>query len=178
MSKLEKEIDKEIEEARKSVEEIEALERNSEGYIYDYFSNVKSQIDLRREKLKAEIDEYSDGLIQSVESLQDEFIKLSKGENEMSRTIEAYKKELDEIARQIDTIEISDKKFESIRDSLDTRFKMMNSMDLKQTVLFYKDYLIDNMNYDFIFELKPTSFGSSLQVKKYQRQSTIEKTIF
>jgi hypothetical protein len=87
------------------------LERNSENYIYEYFSNVKRQIDLRREKLKAEIDENSDGRFDqwTVESAQDEFIKLSKKENELTRNIEAYKKQLDEIEKQIYGLDVLNK---------------------------------------------------------------------
>ncbi len=121
---------KEDKEARKSAEEIEALERNSENYIYEYFSNVKRQIDLRREKLKAEIDENSDGRFDqwTVESAQDEFIKLSKKENELTRNIEAYKKQLDEIEKQIYGLDVLNK-------------------NLKQTINNYNGFLIGNSTY-------------------------------
>ena len=123
------------------------MERNSENYIYEYFSNVKRQIDLRREKLKAEIDEYSDGLIRSVESAQDEFIKLSKKENELSRNIEAYKKQLDEIEKQIYGLDVLNK-------------------NLKQTINNYNDYLIGSSTYEFLFrdQLCSEIFGSLILV--------------
>ena len=126
------------------------MERNSENYIYEYFSNVKRQIDLRREKLKAEIDEYSDGLIRSVESAQDEFIKISKKENEFSRIIEAYKKQLDEIEKQIYGLDVLNK-------------------NLKQTINNYNGFLIGNSTYEFLFrdQLCSDIFGILILVLYY-----------
>jgi len=87
-----------IKEAKESLEQIEALEKNAESYIFEYFDNVKRKVDIRREKLKSEIDDYSDGLIKSLDAAQTEFIKLSMEENEFSANIEAFKKQLDEIS--------------------------------------------------------------------------------
>ena len=67
-----------IKEAKESLAQIETLEKNEEGYICEYFGNIKRQVEVRKEMLKAEIDGYSGGLIRSIERAQDEFIKLSK----------------------------------------------------------------------------------------------------
>ena len=40
-----------MEYAKESLGQIEALEKNSESYIYEYFSNTKRKVDIRREKL-------------------------------------------------------------------------------------------------------------------------------
>jgi hypothetical protein len=57
----------EIENAKKNVVEIGLLEKNAENYVYDYFENIKRQVDIRREDLKFKIDTYSDQIIKSVE---------------------------------------------------------------------------------------------------------------
>jgi hypothetical protein len=67
-----------IKEAKESLAQIETLEKNAEGYIHEYFGNIKRQVEIRKEMLKAEIDGYSGGLIRSLDRAQDEFIKLSK----------------------------------------------------------------------------------------------------
>ena len=57
----------EIENAKKNVVEIGLLEKNAENYVYDYFENIKRQVDIRREDLKFKIDTYLDQIIKSVE---------------------------------------------------------------------------------------------------------------
>ena len=81
-----------LEEARKSVAEIKALEENPDSYIHEYFSNIKIQVDIRREDLKFKIDKCSDDIIQYVENAQSELIRLSKEVNETSIHIEKYKR--------------------------------------------------------------------------------------
>ena len=150
-----------IEEAKESLEQIEALERNAESHIYEYFGSIKRQVDIRREKLKAEIDDYSDSLIKSLDTAQTEFIRLSNEENELSKNIKAFKKQLDEITGKFDKLEFDDKKFKSMKQSLDVLNK-----NLIQTIYSYNDNLIDNKNYDFVFEQKAISsiFGRLFEV--------------
>ena len=112
------ECKKEIEDARKNMREVELLETNSESYIYDYFEEIKRKIDLRREDIKLKIDEYSDGIIKSVEINQMNYIKLSKEINEISVNIEKSKKELSKLMLQFDSLEFNDKKFEVIKKSV------------------------------------------------------------
>jgi len=150
-----------LEEARKSVTEIKALEENPESYIYEYFSNIKRQVDIRREELKFKIDKSSDDIIQYVENAQSEFVKLSKEVNEISMNIDKSKKEFDEITKQFDTLVINDQKFESMKQSLDVLNK-----DLKQTITDYNGYLIGSNTYEFVFEDKLGSevFGNLIVV--------------
>ena len=44
---------------------IEEFETNAEVYIYEYFEDIKIQVDLRREVLKQKIDDHSDEIIKS-----------------------------------------------------------------------------------------------------------------
>lgn len=80
----------EIESANKSVAQINKIEQDPEGYIYNYFEDFKRQIDLRREVLKEEIDVYSDKLIQSINKTQTYYIKLSREENDVKTKIKLY----------------------------------------------------------------------------------------
>jgi hypothetical protein len=134
-----------LEEAREKVAEIKTLEDNSESYIYEYFSSIIRQVDLRREKLKSEIDDYSDDIIQNVGRAQSELIRLSKEINEASMNIERSKIELEKITKQFDTLVIDDQKFENIKQSLDVLNK-----DLKQTIIDYNGCLIGNNTYEFV----------------------------
>lgn len=45
------ECKKEFKEAIANTARIETLEQNSEGYIFEYFADIKTQVDLRRKDL-------------------------------------------------------------------------------------------------------------------------------
>ena len=124
---------------------LEALQKDPESYIYEYFSNIKRQVDKRREELKFKIDKSSDDIIEYVENAQSEFVKLSKEVNEISMNIDKSKKEFDEITKQFDTLVINDQKFTNIKQSLDVLNK-----DLKQTIIDYNGCLIGNNTYEFV----------------------------
>lgn len=68
---------REIVEAKEKVATIETLEKISENYIYEYFEEVKRQVNLRREDMKLKIDTHSGEIIQSVESTKANCMKLS-----------------------------------------------------------------------------------------------------
>ena len=53
----------EINDARINIQMIENLEKNPENLIYEYFEELKRQVDLRRETLKLELDNCSDEII-------------------------------------------------------------------------------------------------------------------
>jgi len=100
------ECKQEIQEARKHLAEIEALVKDPENFIYEYFADIKLQVDLRREDLK-----------------------------------------LNELIDCFDTFQISDKKFEDIKESvsvLNGRFSCLIDK--------YKDSLLDGEKYTFGFK--------------------------
>jgi len=66
-----------IENASKVIRQLEVLRDSPEGYIHDYFEEVKRQVDLRREKLKNEIDLSSDQMIDRIERTRAECIQVS-----------------------------------------------------------------------------------------------------
>jgi hypothetical protein len=43
------------------------LEKEPENYIFEYFEDLKRQVDLRREELKLKLDNCSDEIIQTIE---------------------------------------------------------------------------------------------------------------
>jgi len=57
--------------------QLEVLRDSPEGYIHDYFEEVKRQVDLRREKLKKEIDLPSDQMIDRIERTRAECMQVS-----------------------------------------------------------------------------------------------------
>jgi len=139
-----------IKKAHESVAKIETLEKNSEEYIYEYFEEIKRQVDIRRENLKMKIDKYSDEVIQSIEGTQLNYIKISKQVNQISTEIEQSKKELDTYVKRFDTFEIDEKKFEAIKDRVvDVNGKF------DKIILDYNNALIRNQKYSFRFDELP-----------------------
>ena len=153
---------KELENAKESVVKIELLERNAENYSYDYFEEIKRQVENRREDLKIKIDNYSDEIIKSVELNQKNFIKLSKEVNQITENIEKSKKEFDMLTSRFDTLEFNDKKFEDIKASV----KVVNQ-EFHKILAGYQDSLIDNKKYTFEFKDMPIEdiFGRVFDVQ-------------
>ena len=141
---------KEIEDAKENVVKIGLLEKNAENYIYDYFEDIKRQVDIRREDLKFKIDKYSDEIIKSVEMNQMNHIKLSKEINEIRTNIELSKEELNKSMLQFDNLEFNDKKFEDIKSSVAVVNQKFNKI-----LGEYQDSLIDNKKYSFEFKELP-----------------------
>ena len=140
----------EIQKATENVTKIEELEKNSESYIYEYFEDIKREVDIRREKLKTDVDKYSNEVIQSIENTQLNYMKLSKQASQISKKIGESKKELDDYIKQFDTFEIDEKKFENIKNGV---------VDVNQHFLkIINDYnysLVGNTKYLFSFKEIP-----------------------
>jgi hypothetical protein len=141
------ECTKEIEDARDNMVKVELLEKNAENYIYEYFEDIKRQVDIRREDLKFKIDTYSDEIIKSVEMNQMNLIKISKEVNKMATVIEKSKNELNKLVTQFDTLEINDKKFGEIRASVADV-----NQEFHKILAEYQDNLIGNKKYSFEFK--------------------------
>ena len=82
---------KNIKEAEVNLDKIDQLTKESDNFIFEYFEEIKRQVDLRRETLKVEIDEYFDDIISKVNQTQQkcntlsETVKLVTAEIEKSR---------------------------------------------------------------------------------------------
>jgi len=157
------ECKKEIDDAKNNIQKIENLNKDPENCIYEFFEELKREVDLRREKLKLELDNSSDEILQFIESAKDNCIKLSKETKKLSTEIEKSKEELTELVGRFDTFEIDYEKFEEIRESL----TVLNE-DLTRKLEEFKDSIIGDKNYILEFqEIDIKSlFGSFKEVEK------------
>ena len=57
------ECKKTFEETRETVVKLDSLCKDPQSYIYEYFHEIKRQVDLRREELKQQIDQFSDEVL-------------------------------------------------------------------------------------------------------------------
>ena len=157
------ECKKEINLAENSIEKIENLLKDPEHFIFEYFEELKRQVDLRRENLKLKLDNCSDEIIKSIEITKENCIKLSKESKRLSTEIEKSKEELTKLIDGFDTFEISDKKFEEIKKSL-----IVLNRGLTRTLGETKDSITRGKEYTFEFQeidIKKL-FGSFKEIQK------------
>jgi len=86
-------------------------------------------VDLRREKLKLEIDNNSYNLIGSIETTQRSLINLSKSKL-ASANIEKVKEVMKGLIRKFDTLEFNDEKLKNLKKSFfDINLKLQRTTD-------------------------------------------------
>ncbi len=155
------ECKKVIEEAQKDMNEIESIDKDPENFIYEYFEDIKRQVDLRREYLKEKIDTYSDETIESINNAQINCQKLAKEVNKLSKDFEDSKIKLNELINEFDTLKMNTN-FEAIKLRLSELKSKFNVM-----LTEFKNSLINDKEYTFQFEEIQISnfFGKFKEVK-------------
>lgn len=144
------ECKREMDESRIKISQIDLLESNSVNYIYEYFEDIKRQVDIRREDLKFKVDTYSDDLIKSLENHKMNFMKLSKEVNQITTEFEKSKTTFNDLLKRFDTLEFNEKKFEEIKSGVE----VVNE-GLSQIIKEHNQTLTGNKNYTFRFEELP-----------------------
>ena len=87
-----------IEDAKNLANKIDIFKKSAESYkIFIHFQNVIRDVDLRREMLKHQIDNYSDELIESLKKNQKDCFKDT---SELTENIEKSNIELDELIQK------------------------------------------------------------------------------
>jgi hypothetical protein len=114
------------------------VQKNAETYINEYFQSVIRDVDLRREQLKAKIDDYSDVLIESLKKKQLDCVTVSKETNETTEKIEKSKAELNEFIKEIETL-LDYKEFDVIENKF-SEFKK----EFETSLAKYKNILTEN----------------------------------
>ena len=137
-----------IEKATEQVVKIELLAKDPANYINEHFNGIKSNVNLRRENLKVEIDKYADGLLESLERNRLSCLELSKENFELRKSIEDAKMKLNGLINELEIFEINNftkDKFEDIKiNSIDlgNKFEKMleeykESLLLKKNCVFF-----------------------------------------
>lgn len=162
LSPIFEECKKTIEETSEIASRIDSLSKDPNNYIYEYFNDIKSKVDLRREELKLNIDQYSDELIKSIEETRLKCTKLSNQVREITSNFEKSKNELEDLRSRFDTFEINDKKYEEIKISADILRNSLNEMQVE-----FKESLSKNKQYLFKYGEIPIAdiFGKINETK-------------
>jgi len=109
-----KEYHKLLQDLNKNLKEIEMIQKDPDNYIYEYFSELTRQVDLRRETLIEDIHKYSDELIQKIEKLRKECMAKSKETTKLTQDLSTIKAKLDELNSMFNSLEIDDIKLDEI----------------------------------------------------------------
>lgn len=135
-----------IDKTREIAAEIEPICNDPESYFFEYFEDIKRQVDLRREALKLKIDEYSDEVIKSADEYKSECIKISKTVSELNKDIHELKNKLDKLVERFDTFDIDEKKFSDVKKE---------TIIVRDQLYKYKEQLFSNKAYSFVFNDQP-----------------------
>jgi hypothetical protein len=155
----EKDCINEIEEAYINISKLEALETDPDYFIYEYFQEIKRNVDWRREELKLRIDICSEEIIQSIESTKGNCIKISKEINQLSKKIIQSKTELNELVQQFGSLNKDQQKLEDVRNSL-----VVINQNFIRLQSEYKDSLLVNKEYTFRYQdIKVDDFFGSFE---------------
>ena len=120
---------RELNDAKDNVAKIEALENDPEYYIYEYFEEVKRQVDLRREEIKSRVDDC---------------VRLVKEGKRLEINVQKQKKVLDELLERFDRFDIDELKFDEIKQSV-----ALFNKSLASKINEYKCSVVGNKVYSF-----------------------------
>jgi hypothetical protein len=108
-----------IKETKESAAKTEAIADDPESFIYEYFSDLKNKVDLRREELKLKIDDISDQLVQSIEDTQLKCTQLSKENKLIKETFDVSNNQLSKLIKEFDIFKFDVKRFEELKKKAD-----------------------------------------------------------
>jgi hypothetical protein len=102
-----------ISEARETILRLESLLVEPTCLVYEYFEQIKREIDAKRERLKFEIDEFSDELVQNVTRTQSDCMR-SGGKKGSGALDKAIVDELKKAVKQYESIRCKGADFEMV----------------------------------------------------------------
>ena len=103
----------------KKISELESIQKDPDNYIYEYFSELTRQVDIRREILIEEIHNYSADLIQRIDKAKGECMAMSKKATEITGSIEEIKTELSNLNSMFSTKEMEDMKRQEVSELIE-----------------------------------------------------------
>lgn len=152
-----------INETQDNMAKVESFDIDSDKTIYEFFTDLKGQVAMRRRNLIEQIEKDSWNIIQSINNTQIDAMKRSREANKVLTNILKPKYELGELISSLDAKEIDEKEFKKlttnlnyINDQFVYRIKEKNAFLIRNT----------KNKYAFEFDEKPISdiFGKYIEV--------------
>ena len=155
-----------IEQIESLMQQLNHLKSSPDAFIYDYFENVKREVDLRREILKQEIDKCSDQMIEQIEKSRSDCLNLSAKIEDISAEMDTLTQELNQLRgrfNSMDSFEPDSKKSKFTgplnETSLEEIERELVELERKfeQRMQAYKSSMLQNKAYSF--ECNEKNFG-------------------
>lgn len=136
-----------IELITQTINKIQLLKDDPGQHIYEYFEDCKRKVDMRRETLKAEIDQYSEGLIKFVDEKKAKCMLTERNTDQITISVNDLTTCVNSNKRKLDILEIGSAKFEIVKEEL-VDLKMKSDMILIKE----KNSLLNDDIFSFKFE--------------------------
>ena len=133
-----------IEQIEALLFKLESLKKSAEGFIYEYFENIKADVYLRRERLKQEIDQCSDAVTEEIEKAKSECMKTSTQIGDVSTKLDSFSYELNELKDHFSSLETSEGESQNKRVKLD--------LNVDERFQKYQYFLLGNKTCSFEFD--------------------------
>ena len=157
-----------IEQIESLMQQLNHLKSSPDAFIYDYFENVKREVDLRREILKQEIDKCSDQMIEQIEKSKSDCLNLNAKIEDISAEMYTLTQELNQLKGRFNSqlkIPVDfdfSKKSKSYRKSQSQSLMIERELaelerKFEQRIQAYKSSMLQNKAYSF--ECNEKNFG-------------------
>ena len=137
-----------IDKSKEFLNELDMIAKDPENYVYEYFEGIKRKVDIHREEMKLEIDQFSDKLIEQINQTRNDCYKLSTKIDKLTADITLHKSELNILIQKVDTFNIKDDEYDEILSQLNKL-----SPKLEDILDEYKYSLIGDKDYEFKVEV-------------------------
>ncbi len=133
-----------LDELEIKFKQVDALEKDPFNFIYEYFLDIKTKIDIRREELKLEIDSYSEKLIEDLKRYEGECKNCLDKVTEISGDLKVSREVYENIRAQFEDLNLFEKKLLELNIKADELNKTVGSQ-----IHGFKKTLMKNMSYEF-----------------------------
>ena len=82
----------------------ESLKNDPETFLYNYFAMIINEVDLRRETLKQDIDNYSDSIIEEIERTRADCYKIGEQIDQISSDLNISASEIETFNEKLNKI--------------------------------------------------------------------------
>ena len=152
MNQLFHECSCKLQEALREVEKIDFITKDPSIYINQYFDELKDQINVRRGDLIADINDYSNQLIQENQSNRSQCLQISAKTEALAIIIDFLKEEIFDLKKQFETFDksVAQMRFEETKFEVNCLKKR-----LSKTLKDYKESLLLNKEHSFVCFYQP-----------------------
>ena len=123
---------------------LEAIVKDPENYIFEEISELKRQVDLNRERLKSDIDDLANDLIQKLESYQERFMTEYKTNIDLEHYNELFESSKKQMAEYEQCLNLFSTKIEERDEKRIQSEKIINKLELEIQEL--KEGLLSNLS--------------------------------